>query len=238
MGRMSHPQKKENDKLVDLANRFKASGDVDAFKELVQVLEGYLQYLSTKRFFYIPGYSSDDIYQEALIALATKAIPDYQEQKGPFLSFAKLCIRRHVITILKASNNKSNEPLNASMSLDVTVCNNNDDEDGPTSIANFLPSRDEDLAKLFVKLECHRRVRTMLFSKLTDLEAIVLELFLKNMSYVDIAERMNKRRRGKNRVDTKVIDNALCRIKHKAQEAEREAEEKKDPIISDFLSSS
>jgi hypothetical protein len=63
-------------------------------------------------------------------------------------------------------------------------------------------------------------MKGILFSSLTSLEAKVLELYLKNMSYVDIVLFMNKTRRGKNRVDCKVVDNALCRIKKKAIEME------------------
>jgi len=54
--------------------------------------------------------------------------------------------------------------------------------------------------------------------RLTPLESCVLDLYLKNMSYMDIVSFMNRRRRGKNRVVPKTIDNALCRIKKKAVE--------------------
>jgi len=187
MGRMSKPQKYDNERILDCVRKVKDTKDEQAFQQIVVALHGYLQHLSLKKFFFVAGSNSDDIYQEGLYALATKAIPDYDENKGPFIGFAKLCIRRHIITILKTANNNKNRALNMSVSMDATVCH--DEEDGPVTISNFTP-----------------------------LEAKVLDLYLQNMSYMDIVTLMNKTRRGKNRVNCKVIDNALCRIKKKAME--------------------
>lgn len=217
MGRMSYPQRSENDKILVYVNRFKENGDAEAFQEIVKALHGFMQHLSLKKFFFVPGNNSEDIYQEGLIALANKAIPDYDEEKGPFLGFAKLCIRRHIITILKSANNNRNKPLNMAMSLDATVCD--DEDDGPIPISEFLPpKRKEDILKLLLRAESHGRLKKSLFSKLTLLESRVLELYLQSMSYAEIVMHMNKRRRGKTRVNTKAIDNALCRAKKKSIE--------------------
>ena len=215
MGRLTKPQRDENKRLANLVRLFKKTGDKDAFDELARVMEGYLQHLS-KRFFFVAGHGPDDVYQEALYALAMKAIPDYQEDKGPFIGFAKLCIRRHVITVLKSANNGKNKALNASVSLDATVCN--DDEDGPVTIAGFIRNGDEALIDKFVRLESHGRLKALLIDKLTPLETRILRLYMKNMSYLDIVGTCNKGRRKKNRIDCKVVDNALCRIKKKALE--------------------
>jgi hypothetical protein len=64
----------------------------------------------------------------------------------------------------------------------------------------------------------------MLLSKLTELESQVFRLYLKNLSYTDIVDSLNRKRRGKNRLKPKVIDNALCRIKKKAMELEEQIE--------------
>jgi len=76
----------------------------------------------------------------------------------------------------------------------------------------------------------------LLQNKLTDLEAQVLDLYLKNLSYTDIVTFLNKNRRGRNRLKPKVIDNALCRIKKKALELEEQIEKQQDiqlPIMFD-----
>lgn len=216
MGRMNKPQRQENERLLYCVAKYKADGDQEAFDEIVTALHGYLQYLSLRKFFRIPGSSSEDIYQEGCIALATKAIPDYDGEKGSFLTFAKLCIRRHIITILKSANGTRHKPLNISMSLDSTMCD--DEDDGPIPASNFIPNGKENVVDLVLRRESHKHLKAMLMSRLTSLEAVVLELYLRNMSYTDIVAFMNKTRRGNNRVVPKTVDNALCRIKKKAVE--------------------
>jgi RNA polymerase sporulation-specific sigma factor len=213
---MSKPQKYDNERILDCVRKVKDTKDEQAFQQIVVALHGYLQHLSLKKFFFVAGSNSDDIYQEGLYALATKAIPDYDENKGPFIGFAKLCIRRHIITILKTANNNKNRALNMSVSMDATVCH--DEEDGPVTISNFFPNGDEGIVEGLVRGESYARLKESLLTKLTPLEAKVLDLYLQNMSYMDIVTLMNKTRRGKNRVNCKVIDNALCRIKKKAME--------------------
>jgi len=234
MSRTTYPLRPENQEILKFVNRVKKNqNDEPAFQEIVKHLHSFLQHLSLKKFFFVPGQSSDDIYQEGLYALSTKAIPDYDQEKGAFTSFAKLCIRRHIITVLKSANNNKNKALNMSVSLDATVCN---DEDGPVNIGGFLPNGDEDMVDVFVRKESFRRLKAMLQNKLTDLEAQVLDLYLRNLSYTDIVVHLNKNRRGRNRLKPKVIDNALCRIKKKAGELEEQIEKQIDiqlPMIFD-----
>lgn len=218
MGRMSGPQRQENEKLVEWVKKVKAENNEEAFELIVKALHTYLQHLALKKF-RIAGNSSDDVYQEGLYALSTKAIPDYREEKGAFLSFAKLCIRRHIITVLKSANNNKNKALNGSASLDSPY---DEDEDGPVPISSIYPNGDEDVVEFFSRVEAHSKLKSDLLGKLTPLEMHVLECYLQNMSYIEIAKAMNKHRRGGNRVNCKVIDNALCRIKKKALEIEKE----------------
>ena len=211
---MGEQYENANAALLKSVYRFKSNQDPDAFDQIAATLHGYLYHLAVRKFFRVPGHNSEDIYQEGLIALATKAIPDYDEEKGAFISFAKLCIKRHIITILKSSNNNRNGPLNGAMSLDATVCD--DDEDGPIPISGFLPNGQPDMVQVMLRLEGNDRLKKLLGKRLTPLESTVLSEYLKSMSYLDIKTFMNRRRRGKNRVCTKTIDNALCRIKKKA----------------------
>lgn len=213
-------QSQDNQDILLYVKRFKEDpSDKDAFEEIMKALHSFLQHLALKKFFFVAGHNSDDIYQEGLFALSTKAIPDYDQDKGPFLSFAKLCIRRHIITVLKSANNNKNRALNTSVSLDATVC---DEEDGPVSIGGFLPNDEENMVTKVLRVESYKRLRAILMSRLTELEAKVLDLYLKNMSYMDIVTHLNRRLRGKNRLKPKVIDNALCRIKKKASELEEQ----------------
>lgn len=216
MGRLSKSQKQENQRLLSYVRLYKETQDPAAFEAIVKSLETYLMGV-TRKFFHVAGSNSDDIYQEALCALATKALPDYDEEKGSFVWFAKLCIRRHIITLLKSANNKKHKPLNGFVPLDTAV--SNDDEESPNR-SKFMSNGDEGVVDQIVRDEAFIRLKALLQETLTGLEAEILELYLRNMSYVDIVVAMNKRRRGSRRIDTKVVDNALCRIKKKASELE------------------
>src|ERR1035437_3453054 len=101
MGRLSGSQKAENERLIECVQMFKDCQDEEAFKQIVKSLDSFLMYLANRKF-RIQGSNSDDIYQEGLLALSTKAIPDYRAEEGAFMAFAKLCIKRHIITLLKS----------------------------------------------------------------------------------------------------------------------------------------
>lgn len=218
MGRLSKPKKIENQKLMNHINSFKKNKDNASFQAIVEAIKTHLD-AQVNKFFYIPGNNHDDIYQEALYALSTKAIPDYDESKGSFVGFVKLCVKRHIITILKSANNNKHKSLNSSMSLDQTKSSDDDDE-SPTAFGVFISTEEEPVIDSMIRNESLSDQKAMLREKLTDLESEILDLYLKDMSYVDIVQTMNKKRRGRNRVNPKVIDNALCRIKHKALEVE------------------
>ena len=219
MGRMSGPQKQENDKLSDFVKRAKSGNDDEAFQYIVKALHSFLMHMANRKFYRIPGNNSDDVYQEGLLALSTKAIPDYQEEKGAFLSFAKLCIRRHIITVLKSANNNKNRALNGSISLDAPAP---DEEGGSVPISDLREKDQEGVVEYLSRVESHSRLKLLLVSKLTPLERKVLDCYLQNMSYQDVVDYMNRCRRGKNKIKCKVVDNALCRIKKKALEIEEE----------------
>jgi len=215
MGRMSEDQRGENSRFVELVEKVKLYDDQEAFRQIVKALNNYLLHLSLHKF-KIQGTNSDDIYQEGLYALSTKAIPDYRQEKGAFVSFAKLCIRRHIITILKSANNNKNKALNNSMSLDAPA--GHSDEEGTVPVSGFLTNGNEDLSHKLSRIETNSLLKRELLSKLTALEKAVFSRYLQNMSYGEIVADMNKRRRGKNRINSKVCDNALCRLKKKSQE--------------------
>ncbi len=95
----------DNKKIKDAKN-----GDDKAFIEIFQSLKRIILYRTKKYFFY--GGDKDDVMQEAMIGLF-KAINAYDENKtASFKTFALLCIKRHLITVLKNSNSRKNKILN------------------------------------------------------------------------------------------------------------------------------
>ena len=211
MGRTSQ----DHEKLLEWVKKCKENNnDEEAFGYIVKALHAFLMHLSNRKFYRIPGHGSDDIYQEGLYALSTKAIPDYQEDKGAFLSFAKLCIRRHVITVLKSANNGKNRVLNGSISLDATA--RDDKDEGPIPVSGIIPCQSEHILDMLMRKETHKNLKAMLLQRLTPLEAKVVKCYLKGMSYQEIVATMNRGRKKKNRANAKQIDNSICRSKSKS----------------------
>lgn len=175
-------------------------------------MHGYLINVALRQFPYIKGLQTSDIYQEALIALRFKAIPHFEMNKGmSFLNFAKMCIRRHLITILNTSKTrKKDQSMNQSISIDTPI---GDKEDGNT-IANTLKDHNVQFDKVCESKEAFEFTRDKLVAHLSDFEKDVLLEYLYNLSYKEIA--VNITCKTKTRCVPKAVDNALLRIRGKA----------------------
>jgi RNA polymerase sporulation-specific sigma factor len=193
--------------------------DEEIFLKIVAYIHKYLLGLVFKKFSFIRGYEGSDMYQEALIALSQKAIPKFKPNKNmSFLNFAKMCITRHLITILHASlNRKKDFPINKSISLNYNPVENNDgDENGSCTLSNIIT--DEAHTKTpyheTSEHESYSWTIMMIRSKLSEFENVVLDEYLKDKSYKEMAKSIT--RITGVRFNEKSIDNALLRIRKKA----------------------
>ena len=150
-----------------------------------------LVYSKTKTL-YLIGADKEDLVQEGMIGLY-KAILNFKKERGvTFYSFAELCISRQMYSAIKRSNTKKNQPLNDYLSMDTL-----------TSAIN--PSPEE----TFIDKETIARMKQQLSTLLSPLEQQVLQLYLKEMNYIQIAKVLRKK--------PKTVDNALQRIKRKLE---------------------
>ena len=188
--------------------------DHSIFNRIHLYMHGYLINVVLKKFPFIKGYQSVDIYQETLIALKFKAIPNFKRNKGmSFLNFAKMCIRRHLITLLNASKNrKKDQSMNQAISLDAIPMNSDNDSRSTLSemISDDKCSVDEGIASS----EAYEVTKSTLFSVLSDFEKVVLSQYLSSSSYKEISFDISED--GGKEYNTKSIDNALLRIRKKA----------------------
>ena len=178
-------------------------------------MHGYLINVVLKKFPFIKGYQTVDIYQETLIALRFKAIPGFKRNKGmSFLNFAKMCIRRHLITLLNASKNtKKLQSMNQAISIDSSPLRNNDD-DNKTTYANLLADKKDSVDKVMETNEAYEVTRKTLYDSLSEFERVVLKEYLSSSSYREISKDITfNLDKGYN---TKSDDNALLRIRKKA----------------------
>jgi RNA polymerase sporulation-specific sigma factor len=220
-------EKSEIPPIEHLVNKVKKSGCQRSFDAISEVMVEYIGRIKYQ--FFIPGMSKDDIEQECLIALRYKAVPDFNSECGSFLPFAKLCIRRHIITVMKGASNNKQLPLNNALSLNMEIDSQDSDDDTMT-LAGAIPidslplNKDhkwgkDGLSRLSRKDQILRLCKRLIDS-LTTLEAIVLELYAHRLSYkeaVDEMKRQNIQSPEGNDPDTKMIDNSISRIKGKAK---------------------
>jgi len=172
------------------------------------VLINRYQYLAhvKARSYFLTGADHEDTVQEGMIGLF-KAIRDYKEAElCSFRSFAILCITRQIITAVKTHARKKHNPLSSYQSLDTQV----PDESLLDTLAQRTlggSEKSEDPLDLFIHEEELDSVVGILKEKLSDLEWSVFVEYLDGKSYQEIAQEID--------CETKVVDNALCRIKHK-----------------------
>ena len=213
--------------LIDVIRKSRKKDKVnEAFSEILLMLDPKIKQIIYR--FNIAGFSYDDIYQEAQIALRYKAIKDYDQTRGsgegpyPFDKFAILCIRRHLSTILKSSYQNKKRALNFSVSLDqdrnVNGSQNSSLDDFMTLIEIYPQTKGSVLDNV-EKKEYYKSLFQSVFDKLSDFEKEVFVLYVQKYSYEEMAKIINKnnKKNNKPKVDIKSIDNSLMRLKLKGK---------------------
>jgi len=169
------------------------------------IFHRYKNYVKSKaRTYYLIGADNDDIVQEGMIGLY-KAVRDFNPDKNiTFKSFADVCITRQILTAIRTANRNKHTPLNASISINAPVF---DDDNGATFLNKIHGSSISNPEELYIIDESLKEIRKEISKKLSGFENQVLELYLDGLSYVEISEKINK--------SIKSVDNALQRIKKK-----------------------
>jgi len=203
------------------------------FSKIHLYMHGYLISVVLKKFPFIRGLQTVDIYQETLIALRFKAIPNFKDDRGmSFLNFAKMCIRRHLITLLNASKNrKKDQSINQAISLDSSPLRNNSsgEDDWRNSYSNTISDGKISVDKVMENNEAYEVTKNTLWNALSEFERVVLEEYLSGQSYREVAKNIS--RRVSKRYNTKSIDNALLRIRKKAVQLKRYSKFEDLPIF-------
>ena len=146
--------------------------------------------------YFVNGGELEDIVQEGMIGLY-KAVQGFDENvNSSFSAFAATCVKRQIITAVKAATRKKHLPLNSYVSL----------SDKETEQAPFAPEGEEPLSVVLDK-EYRHNISVKINRVLSKFELRVLFCYLDGMSYNEIAAIVEK--------DPKAIDNALYRIKKK-----------------------
>ena len=177
------------------------AGDGQALAYLLNKYKNFVR--SKARSYFLIGADHEDIVQEGMIGLY-KAIRDFQPTRlASFRSFAELCVKRQIITAIKAATRQKHVPLNSYVSLNKPLY----DEESDRTLLDVIEGRVTNPEDLYISQEDLSRIQTQISEVLSDLERQVLEAFMDGKSYQEIAELLGRH--------VKSIDNALQRVKRK-----------------------
>lgn len=173
-----------DERLINLCR----NGDESAFSEIVT---RYLPMVCSRVSSVLKCFPKeyDDFVQEGLIALLS-AINSFDYKSSSFSTFARLCVDRALIGIIRKENAKSKIPNSLFIGFEEQIV------DEPNTPESLVLEREK------VK-ELYSRLR----SDLSQFEFSVLNQYLTGLSHKEISEKLS--------VDTKAVNNAITRIRRK-----------------------
>ena len=180
------------------------SGDQEAVNQILKNYENFI-FLKSRDYFLL-GADKEDILQEGMIGLI-KAIKAYNADKETsFNTFAILCIKRQIITAIKASNAQKNMVLNSALgnSLETEDGKEINYSKGISSGVTYNPE------ELYLGKEQITEFKKYLEKSFSQIEKEVFLYMVNGYNYREIAGRLGK--------SLKTIDNAMQRIKRKSEE--------------------
>lgn len=176
-------QSGNSDAEAYLIERFKSSAEKSAGVYLAR----YSSYCS------LGLLDKDDLYQEGLLGLLSAIYSFRSDRSTAFRTYASVCIANQIKLAIRDANSKKNVPFGNLVSIDDAV------------IAS--PETAEDS---FISNESYKALNDFLGKELSGLELSVIRLFLQDMSYKDISEKLE--------ISVKSVDNAIQRIRAKFKE--------------------
>ena len=189
------------------------AGDSEAMDFLMNKYKNLVR--SRARTLFLVGADKEDLIQEGMIGLY-KAIRDFDaEKQASFRGFAELCITRQMYSAIKGSNTQKNQPLNNYISIDSMEVA----EDRENSLEQLLGinfEKNKNPEQLVLDKEAADVLSYTLVGHLSEMEKQVLQFYMKDMNYSQIAVALGK--------EPKAVDNALQRIKKKLGQVLKELE--------------
>ena len=179
--------------------RLAASGSWEAEEILVC---RYTRLVRTcARPFFLIGGDSEDLTQEGMVGLI-KAVREYDAEKAAsFRTFAEVCIRNRLYSVLRAAARDKHLPLNQSVPLDPPFFDSNSYTSGTNDLAQGNPET------FLIDREHTAALLTGVRKQLSEFEAKILGYYLDGLSCREIAGLVGK--------PPKSVDNAVQRIRRK-----------------------
>ena len=178
-----------------------ASGDRIAEEALVMRYHRLVRICA--RPYFLAGRDSEDLIQEGMVGLLA-AIREYDSGKAAsFRTFAEVCIKNRLISVIKAAARDKHIPLNNYVSFETPLFSGNGDH----YAYGAADQLQEDPEAILLGREAFQERMRALEGQLSGFEASILRLYLNGLSYSEIAAEVNK--------SPKSVDNAVQRIRRK-----------------------
>ena len=176
-------------------------GDTDAMDF---IFERYKHLVRKKaKAMFLAGGDNDDLIQEGMLGLLS-AIREVRSDRGArFRTFAELCVRRRIISVVRAAAGGKHSPLNDYVSLDPSLFLAHQD----FTFFGTAYHQQRNPEDVVIHEENLSTLEEAIRKGLTGLEAQVLACYLHGLSYAEIAEEVQR--------STKSVDNAVQRIRRK-----------------------
>ena len=146
--------------------------------------------------YFLAGGDSEDLLQEGMLGFI-KAMREYDAQQGAsFATFADVCIRRRLYTVLKSSASGKHQALNQALPLNSTFVD--------------LVSTQHDPELLLIDKETTTEILNHIRKQLSSFEAKILEYYLAGLTCREISQAVGK--------SPKSVENAVQRIRRKASQ--------------------
>ena len=170
-----------------------AEGDLTAEELLVMRYTRLVR--ACARPYFLMGGDSEDLLQEGMFGLI-KAMREFRaDREASFQTFAEVCIRSRLCSVIRASRAGKHSPLNESVPLNAFLLD---------AQPQYSPLDPEDL---LIDREKAAALLNQVRSQLSELEVRVLDLYLDGCSCGEIAATVGK--------SYKSVDNAVQRIRRK-----------------------
>ena len=178
-----------------------ASGDRIAEEALVMRYHRLVRICA--RPYFLAGGDSEDLIQEGMVGLLA-AIREYDSGKAAsFRTFAEVCIKNRLISVIKAAARDKHIPPNNYVSFETPLFSGNGDH----YAYGAADQLQEDPEAILLGREAFQERMRALEGQLSGFEASILRLYLNGLSYSEIAAEVNK--------SPKSVDNAVQRIRRK-----------------------
>ena len=194
---MANDTRAEYDRLQTLTDEELCALAQQGSRDAEEILVGRYHRLvrSCARPYFLAGGDSEDLLQEGMIGLI-KAMREFRpDRESGFQTFAEVCIRSRLCSVIRASRAGKHSPLNESVPLNAFLL------DAQPQYSQLDP---EDL---LIDREKAAALLNQVRSQLSDLEIRVLDLYMDGYSCGEIAATVGKH--------YKSVDNAVQRIRRK-----------------------